>query len=61
MYFSSMSESFMSLLEKLLFKRADLAPPSSLMANAARKARDSGEKKVVARDIRKVTMVRKRI
>ena len=30
------------------------------MANAARKARDSGEKKIVARDIRKVTMVRKK-
>ena len=29
------------------------------MANAARKMRDSGEKKIVARDIRKVTMVRK--
>jgi hypothetical protein len=30
------------------------------MANAARKMRDSGEKKIVARDIRKVTVVRKK-
>ncbi len=28
------------------------------MANAARKARASGEKKIAARDIRKVTLVR---
>jgi hypothetical protein len=28
------------------------------MANAARKARTSGEKKIAARDIRKVTLVR---
>jgi hypothetical protein len=30
------------------------------MANAARKARASGEKKFAARDIRKVTMVREK-
>jgi hypothetical protein len=40
--------------------QAGLTCPSSLMANAARKMRDSGEKKIVARDIRKVTMVRKK-